>query len=691
MEQAKSSRGCLRFGVFEADLAAMELRKNGVRVKLQDQPFQVLVILLEHPGEVIPREELRRKLWTADTFVDFDNGLNTAINKIREVLGDSAENPRFVRTLPRRGYRFIAPVDGFAEAAPAPPTSRRLRLAFIATAGSFAVLLAIAVLYLFRTQHKILPPPALTVTRLTNRGNLAGVAISGDGKYLAYVVAAGDQQSLRILQVGTGNDVQLLSPAKADYHRGVTFSPDSSYVYYTRSQRDGQPALYRIPVLGGVPAKLIEDVDSPAGISPDGTRVAFVRYDSASGTQALVIANPDGSEEYKLMQAKYPDETFDSGPAWSPDGKVLAIWQNASLVAIPASGGPAKVIASHWAHQAGQPAWLADGSGLIIAAASITHASHYQQLWEISYPDGKATRILDDPFRYGRVSLTADSRILVAQQVDQPSSIWVAPAQDPDRARPVTPLTGRFIGTSGVTWTPDGHILYTSNATGNFELWMTNPDGSSARSLPILERAGKFFPSVCPDGRTVVFNGGRDNRKMVLRADMEGGKSQALVEGFYPRCSPDSRWVLFSSENSLVKVSLKGGKPIELSNHPCGAIDISSDGEEIACVYRSPNRSWQLAIIPFSGGRATKLLDLDAKAADWPIGWTPDGQAVGFEAERGGVLNIWVQPIRGGPPRQLTHFTSNEVQTFAWSPDGRYLALSRGTDIRDAVMITNFR
>jgi Tol biopolymer transport system component/DNA-binding winged helix-turn-helix (wHTH) protein len=688
MEQPKSSRGCLRFGVFEADPIARELRKNGVKIKLQDQPFQVLAILLERAGEVIPREELRQKVWTADTFVDFDNGLNTAINKIREVLGDSAENPRFVQTLPRRGYRFIAPVDGFAK--PAPPTSRRLRLMFVAVAG-FTVLLAIAGLYLFTARRRASPSPALTVTRLTNRGNLAGVAISGDGKYLAYVVAAGDQQSLRILQVGTGNDVQLLSAAKADYHRGMTFSPDSSYIYYTRSQPEGQSALYRIPVLGGMPTKLIEDVDSPPGISRDGKRIAFIRYDSIGRTHVLMVAGPDGSGEYKLVQAKYPDEAFDSGPAWSPDGKVLAIWQSSSLVAIPVSGGPAKVIASEWRHQLGQPAWLADGSGLIVAAASVAHSSHYTQLWEISYPDGKATRILDDPFRYGRVSLTADSRILVAQQVDQPSSIWVAPAQDPDRARPVTPLTGRFIGTSGVTWTPDGHILYTSNATGNFELWMTNPDGSSARALPILERAGKFFPSVCPDGRTVVFNGGRDNRKMVLRADLEGGQSQALAEGFYPRCSPDGRWVLFSSENSLVKVSLKGGKPIELSNHPCGAIDISSDGERIACVYRSPNRSWQLAIIPFSGGRATKLLDLDARAVDWPIGWTPDGQAVAFQAERGGVVNIWVQPVGGGPPRQLTHFIADEVQTFAWSPDGRYLALSRGTDIRDAVMITNFR
>src|SRR5215467_8718568 len=102
----------LRFGVFEADLRAGELRKQGKRVKLQDQPFQVLAVLLQRPGEVVTREELRNQNWSPDTFVDFDNSLNTAINKLREALGDSADNPRFIETLPRRGYRFIAPVDG---------------------------------------------------------------------------------------------------------------------------------------------------------------------------------------------------------------------------------------------------------------------------------------------------------------------------------------------------------------------------------------------------------------------------------------------------------------------------------------------------------------------------------------------------------------------------------------------------
>ena len=121
MAKPPKSAGVLRFGVFEVDLRAGELRKDGLKVRLQEQPFRVLALLLEKPGEVVTRDEVREKLWSADTYVDFDKSLNTTVNKLREALGDSAENPRFVQTLHRRGYRFIAPVEGIAQESLAVP------------------------------------------------------------------------------------------------------------------------------------------------------------------------------------------------------------------------------------------------------------------------------------------------------------------------------------------------------------------------------------------------------------------------------------------------------------------------------------------------------------------------------------------------------------------------------------------
>src|SRR5438105_15788582 len=132
------SSAILHFGVFEADLRSGELRKKGVRLKLQEQPFQVLKALLERPGEVVTREELRSQNWPADTFVDFDNSLNTAINKLREALGDSADSPRFIETLPRRGYRFIPPVSSDERKVAAPTRAWKIVIAVVAVAAVLA-------------------------------------------------------------------------------------------------------------------------------------------------------------------------------------------------------------------------------------------------------------------------------------------------------------------------------------------------------------------------------------------------------------------------------------------------------------------------------------------------------------------------------------------------------------------------
>lgn len=678
----------LRFGVFELDLRAGELRKQGVKIKLQDQPFQVLRILLESPGEVVTREDLQHQIWPSDTFVDFEQGLNNSVKRLREALGDSAETPRFVETLPRRGYRFIAPVSGLPKTAP--PTSRRFRLALV-WVGSFGAFFAIASVYRLTTRRNAQPHPSLAIVRITNNGTVADATMSRDGKYLAYLSDDSDMitRSLRLLQIDTATDTLLVKPVSLD--TSLTFSPDSSYVYYVQTEPGKPRALYRVPLLGGAPRKLIEGVAGYAGISPDGKRLAILRHDPASGRKVLVTAAPDGSEESRLVEARQEDEEFFGGPAWSPDGKVLAVWQKTRLVSIPVGGGPLGVIASNLAHVGSAPAWLPDGSGLIVAAGQLNAPEHLLTLWQISYPDGRATRILHQSDQYDRPSLSADSHLLAALQMDQRSSLWLAPADNPDSARPLTPTGGHRIGLSGVAWTPDGRILYSSHA-GRFEYWMINPGGTGARQLP-LDQELKFYPSVCRDGHTAVFsaNGSR-NQRVIKRLDLEDGKSQLLVEGFYSQCSPDGAWVFVGSDNGLRKVPIGGGNPILLTDHPCRTFDVSPNGKQIACLYRAgTGQSPKVALFAISGGRSTASLNLPATAGNDLIRWTPDGKAITFEDWRGDTGNLWAQEVAGGPPRQLTHITLDAIPLFAWSPDGRYLLFTRTSGTSDAVMITNYR
>jgi len=294
-ESRASTQAVLRFGVFEADLRAGELKRNGAKVKLSDQAFRVLAVLLANPDQVVTREELRRQVWPEGTFVDFDHGMNLAIAKIRAVLGDDADNPRFIATIPRRGYKFVAPVSviagislPFAESASPPKESqtqasapqsaaypkiasrrhsRRLLLFLITAFGVFAGTVWI---YYAGTRRTSGVFEGFTVTRLTHSGKQALTAIAPDGRYILMASDENGVESLWLHNVPSGSDTKVAAPAPTSY-QSLTFSPDGNYIYFRRAERHLGLlfGLYRQPVLGGEPQLITFDVDSDIAFSPD--------------------------------------------------------------------------------------------------------------------------------------------------------------------------------------------------------------------------------------------------------------------------------------------------------------------------------------------------------------------------------------------------------------------------------------
>ena len=276
MAQAGQPSHRVRFGEFRFDFQTAELQNNGQKLVLQDQPFRVLTVLLESPGRLVTREELKKKLWPSDTFVDFDHGLNKAVNRLRETLDDSADHPRFIETLPRRGYRFIAPVfpDGqkpLADARPGPShqpspwksVAMIVVILLVAIAGSLVGIFR-------RSLHKYVPNlQAMRIVRLTDIGTAAYVAISPDGRYVVYALREGEKLSLWVRQVTESSGVQILPPAPVDF-QGLAFSPDGKYLYFVRSAENSPiyKSLYSMPVLGGPAHLLINDVDCAPSFSP---------------------------------------------------------------------------------------------------------------------------------------------------------------------------------------------------------------------------------------------------------------------------------------------------------------------------------------------------------------------------------------------------------------------------------------
>ena len=728
----------VRFGTFEVDLRLGELRKNGIRIKLTGQPFQILIILLEHPGDLVTREQLQRRLWPSDTFVDFDRGLNAAINRVREALGDSAENPRFVETLPRRGYRFIAPLVESRPAATLPAAesnvspgqtvtgasalpvagaverrtvSRRPKL-LLGGVSILAVLAVIAVAMLSKPSRRRneWDLQAMKVSRVTQSGNAVDVAISPDGNYVVYALREGEKQGLNVRQVATGSDVQILAPEEILIY-GLTFSPDGNYIDFVRSEKNNpvNTFLYRIPTLGGSSHLVMQaGMDFSTSYAPGGAQFAFLRVKGGEQVD-LLIADADGSNERVLATRPYLDG-FTNGTAWSPDGKTIAFSTVESkrsirsvLWAVSVGDGSVREIYST-PNQIGHPCWLPDGSGLMASIGNNIYQSLRGQLWFISFPKGEARRLTNDLMDYqpDSLHLTQDGRTLVDTVQTRVSDLWIAPAGDSTKAKQVM-RNDHAVG--GFSWTPDGRIVF---AGGDGNLSVLNSDGS-ARTL-----TGNDYPvgdpSVCGDGRYIVYSIHREQKSGIWRMDADGSNPIRIADetvATSPQCSPDGKWVIYAHSPSLtlMRVTITGEKPPEaIANVPAAweldVLAFSPEGKRVAYVAApetpvvnpsSPSGSHpnQLKVIAFDGG--TVMHQFDWPTSAWRPRWAPQGEAIEYVLTQNGVSNIWQQRLTGGPPKQVTHFDAGEIFDFEWSRDGRQLVLTRGSESSDVILMSNFR
>jgi len=564
-------------------------------------------------------------------------------------------------------------------------------------------------LYKLFTQPKQFGPTKMTA--LTTGGKINGedingqVSISPDGKYVT--CAANDdrqQASLWLRQVSTNSLVRIVPPDNGGY-LGTTFSPDGELIYYVATLERNRfvPTLYRIPVLGGSPTRVLDRVFSAIGFSKDGKQFAFVRKNQDD--MELMVANTDGSGQPRTIAVrKQPDGFSTSGPSWSPDGKRIACGiingtsdGYASVVEVPVEGGDARSIGSEKWASVGRVIWLADGSGLIMTAQPES-SSIGTQIWFLPYPSGKARRITNDLNGYGEVSLglTADSGTISTIQQVNASSIWItAPNVDESHARQI--LKTNLPET--VAWSPDGKIVYASRTGENWDIWMANRDGSQSNQLTADAYIDQQ-PAVSSDGRYVVFQSKRSGSRNIWRMDADGSNPKQLTEGSYedatPVCSPDGRFVVFMSGRSgklaIWKVGIDGGPPVQLTDRVSQLPTISPDGKLIAYFYtdEQANNQPKLSMIPFEGGEKVKTIDLPRTVQPIAFAWMPDGRSIAYLDTASGILNVWSLPIDGSAPKQLTNFKSGFLVSFAISRDGK-IAAYRFSATRDIVLIKDFQ
>jgi serine/threonine protein kinase/Tol biopolymer transport system component len=562
------------------------------------------------------------------------------------------------------------------------------------TVSIVALVIAVAAIGLYRLVKLAQRPEsfqAMRLTKVTSAGNVVDgeLAISPDGKYVVYAVEEASQQSLWVRQVATSSNVQIVSPAGTEY-KGLAFSPDGNYVYYFVIDKKGVSTLYQVPALGGPARKLIENADGPMSFSPDGRRLVFKR-----DQRVLMIANADGTSVQTLATAG--DGKRWMNPAWSPDGQMiacsfyLATDSKIHLVGVAVKDGTERPISSPLWLFLGGMAWLPDGSGLLLAARDLENRR--SQIWLLSYPEGKTRRVTNDLSSYNGLTLTADGETMLSVQADRLSNVWVVPGGATSLARRLTIEAGKDEGLEGLSWTPDGRIVYSARATGRWDLWIINQDGTNNRQLTF--NAGANFPSVTSDGRYIVFASDRAGSQNIWRMDLDGGNLKQLTNSAgiagYPNSSPDGQWVVYhiNDEKTIWKVPIDGGTAIQLTHEYSQRPSFSPDGKSVLCKYE--DASPKIAVIPSAGGPPARLLDLPDVAQSNFMRWTVDGRGVVFVISRDPVNNLWSQSLDGGPPKQLTSFSSDRIFKFDWSRDGKLLALARGHEGSDVVLISNFR
>ncbi len=553
---SSNSGHILQFKDFTIDTDQKVLLREGMPVALAPKVFETLLVLIENHGRIVLKEELMKRLWP-DTFVEEAN-LTFNIQQLRKSLGDNARSPIYIQTIARRGYRFIAAVEPVSSdnsevqntellsrestnltlavniSHPPQVSLPLIRMRSIAILAVIIVAVTGLALVSWGIRNrgkrstenhegngKAASARALKLERLTATGQSQYVAISPDGKYVAYTRGSGDSLGIWVRQLATNTNVEIVH---ADRIAGLVFANSGQSLYFVK----GDPsALYRVSLLGGVPTKIVDGPEGKFSISADDSQIAFIRQVINRDGQreySLLVANSDGSNERTVMVKAHPDKL--DVPLWSPDSQTIicaygnsaAGSQEVSLVAVDVNNGMKKDLSSSRFFLIKKMGWLPDKTALIMSARKKVDDAN--QLFRVSYPGMEISQITEGLISYSDLSIAANGDLAAASQAIRESHIWVGSSRDLQNLKKITPALDDFC------WTPSGQLVYSSTASGNTDIWIMQPDGTEQRQLTV--NAGvNGSPVTTSDNRYIVFVSNRTGSFQVWRMNMDGYEPNA--------------------------------------------------------------------------------------------------------------------------------------------------------------------
>ena len=547
------------------------------------------------------------------------------------------------------------------------------------------------------------PATTLQIQPLTFTGNTESGVLSPDGKFVAYLRREGRDNTefaLWVRQLASESDVQIVPMVPGRGFVGLAVTPDGSYVdFVAREKGVAQPDLWRVPFLGGTPRRIVSGVWSATAWAPDGRHMAFVRSKADGVEDSVVVADADGAGERVVVTRRNPQRFFSSfispnyiaRPSWSFDGRsLLALGFDrqrgqgfpSELVLIDVAAG--KEVRTVWLGRMALPrdsAWLDDGHALVNGSLERPPALH-----RVDLGTGVLTPVTQDFSVYYGVNLTTDRQALVTTRRDIRSGIWVADGGG-GAITEIVPESSS--GAGDVAIDRAGGLVYqatmTSGVGGVFAL------GRGQRT-PTLVVDHANSPTVTSDGKTIVVQRG-GNQPGLYRVNADGTGLTMLVQGSASNgvILPDDKTVLYHSSSSgivsLWSVPLAGGPSRELLHRfvQARSLSVSPDGHRLKFVSGSVDGRPVVLVCDLPDCTNPRDVAVPPRGL-----WTPDGRGFAF-SDSTDPKNIWVQPIDGGAPHPLTRFTEKTIRDFAWSPDGKRLAITRETTLADLVLIKGIR
>ena len=703
------------FGEFFLNANERVLKKNGVEIPLTPKAIELLLELVKHSGHVVSKDHLMDSVWEG-SLVEEGN-LPFTMGLVRKALGDDVKNPRFVETLSKKGYRFIADVvETGVNGAPTPmaarygvfedangalpsdvfpfPQQQNHRYLFFGALTLIALTL-VAVFWGVASKLRSSSPGRTAVEHITTNGETQFVSASPNGKFLAYVRDKGDYQSLWLYDVATGSDVMLSAADARDSITAVAFGPDGEHIFYVASSR-----LSRIPILGGKPELILDDLRGATNVavSPDGKQVAFLRSVADQNETDVVVANVEDRTE-RVVAASQRPRNFYRGVAWSPEGKSIACakWgisgEGLAIVILSADDGT-ELQKFKMVEVVSDLIWKYDGTAVLAAACH----SQICRILQFDLSSGDVSPLTDDLINYTSLSMASDGSRLFAVREDAGANLWVLPFGNDLPARQITTGFNRFDGLAALTWvTGDDRLVFDAQPREKGETDSIRIDGSDQ-----VQITKNYADGISPDGRYLVLRPGHEVVPVIRVYDTMNGSTQPITSGKLDVShvvSPDGQWTAFtrwSDDVGIWRVSMSGGEPVRLSADRGRAVwpAISPDARFVA-FYRphvdsSGKSTVDIAYVDSNGGQDIKRFADDAQLL--PTGktaplWSADGKSIYFVRLKDGASNIWKQPIDGSEPTQITRLKSGRIYNFTFSPDEKQMALSYCAFSRDVVQI----